>query len=96
VVEFFAVVFAADQLGGQVVGQRAAPASDHVLEVVAEGLKGVEDAGLVGGEISSQRSSSNQRPSACEMEVIAGQARSCWSDRTDWTSKRLLSQWFRD
>jgi len=41
VVEFFAVVFAADQLGDQVVGQRAAPASDHVLEVVAEGLKGV-------------------------------------------------------
>jgi hypothetical protein len=57
VVEFFAVVFAADQLGDQVVGQRAAPASDHVLEVVVEGLKGVEDAGLVGGEISSQRSS---------------------------------------
>jgi len=51
VVEFFAVVFAADQLGDQVVGQRAAPASDHVLEVVVEGLKGVEDAGLVGGEI---------------------------------------------
>ena len=48
---FFAVVFAADQLGDQVVGQRAAPASDHVLEVVVEGLKGVEDAGLVGGEI---------------------------------------------
>ena len=65
-VEFFAVVFAADQLGDQVVGQRAAPASDHVLEVVVEGLKGVEDAGLVGGEISSQRSSSNRRPSACE------------------------------
>ena len=65
-VESFAVVFAADQLGDQVVGQRAAPASDHVLEVVVEGLKGVEDAGLVGGEISSQRSSSNRRPSACE------------------------------
>jgi hypothetical protein len=48
---FSPVVFAADQLGDQVVGQRAAPASDHVLEVVAEGLKGVEDAGLVGGEI---------------------------------------------
>jgi len=94
VVEFFAVVFAADQLGDQVVGQRAAPASDHVLEVVAEGLKGVEDAGLVGGEISSQRSSSNQRPSAREMEVIAGQARSRWADRTDWTSKQSLSQWF--
>jgi len=75
VVEFFAVVFAADQLGDQVVGQRAAPASDHVLEVVAEGLKGVEDAGLVGGEISSQRSSSNQRPSACEAAVNAAELR---------------------
>jgi hypothetical protein len=81
VVEFFAVVFAADQLGDQVVGQRAAPASDHVLEVVVEGLKGVEDAGLVGGEISSQRSSSNQRPSACEM--VSGPIDFCfrWSER---------------
>jgi hypothetical protein len=42
------------------------------------------------------RLGSNQCPSACELEVIAGQARTCWSDRTSWTSKRLLSQWFRD
>ena len=62
-VEFFAVVFAADQLGDQVVGQRAAPASDHVLEVVVEGLKGVEDAGLVGGEISSRH---------CQLEQSEG------------------------
>jgi hypothetical protein len=48
---FSAVVFAANQLGDQVVGQRAAPASDHVLEVVVEGLKGNENAGLVDGEI---------------------------------------------
>jgi hypothetical protein len=33
---------------------------------------------------------SNRRPSAVQMEVIAGQARSCWSDRTRWTSKRTF------
>jgi len=39
---------------------------------------------------------SNQWPSACEMEVIAGHARSCWSERTRWTSKPPFSRWSRD
>jgi len=31
-----------------------------------------------------------------QMEVIAAQACSCWSDRALWTGKPSLGQWFRD
>ncbi len=44
--EAVAVVFGADQLGDQVVGEVVAPVGDHVVEVGVQRLPGPQDAGV--------------------------------------------------
>ena len=53
-VEVIAIVFGADQLGDQVVGQRVTAVSDHIVDVVVDGLPCRQDGVRLGGNVPAE------------------------------------------
>ena len=53
-VEPVAFVFGADQLGDQIVGQRAAAVSDHIVDVVVDGLPCRQDGIRLIGDVPAE------------------------------------------
>ena len=59
-----------------------APPSNHLLEVVVEGLPGVEDDGLVGDEIPVEELLDVVGPVGDQLPVLARCAQQCADDRS--------------
>ena len=79
--EAVAVVFGADQLGDQVVGEVVAPVGDHVVEVGVERLPGPQDVGRVVGDVPVEGLEDVVGPVREQLPVLAGGAEQRADDR---------------
>ena len=79
--EAVAVVFGADQLGDQVVGEGVAPVGDHVVEVGVERSQARQDGGLVVGDVPAEDLEDVVGPVREQLPVLAGCAEQRADDR---------------